>query len=70
MYNNDDIQEMIERVNADGTVDKILEYVNVYDQDAVRDVLESGYYETFDRYDSAVCEQFIAAFEEEYILPF
>lgn len=70
MYNYNDIQNMIERVNNDGTADKILSHIQDYDKGSVRNVLKSGYYETFDRYDSDVCEQFITAYENEYCLPF
>lgn len=70
MYNNDDIQGMINDVNKDNTAAKILAHINEYDRDAVREVLRSGNYETFERYDSAVCEQFIRAYEDEYCLPF
>ena len=79
MYSNDDIQEMIERVNNDGTNETIIDVVSAYrnytggsviDNDAIREVLRSGYYETFDRYDSDVCEQFIRAFEKVYCVPF
>lgn len=70
MYNYNDIQNMIEKVNNDGTEELILDHISDYDKGAVREVLRSGYYETFDRYDSDVCEQFITAYEEEYYLPF
>lgn len=70
MYNYDDIQNMIDRVNNDGTADKILQHISDYDKGSVRNVLKSGYYETFNRYDSDVCEQFIRAYENEYCLPF
>ena len=70
MYNYNDIQNMIERVNNDGTADKILRHIQDYDKGSVRNVLKSGYYETFDRYDSDVCEQFIRAYEEVYCMPF
>ena len=65
MYNNDDIQAMIDKVNQAGIADKILAHISEYDKGAVRHVLETGYYETFDRYDSDVCEQFILAYERE-----
>ena len=79
MYNNDDIQAMIDRVNNDGTNETIIDIISaarkynggsVYDQDAIREVLRSGYVDNFDRYDSDVCEQFIRAYEEVYCLPF
>ena len=66
MYNYNDIQNMIEKVNAEGTAEQILDHITDHDKAAVREVLRSGYYEDFDRYDSDVCEQFILAYEALY----
>ena len=72
MYNNDDIQKMIERVNNDDTRDLIMDCkcISDFDYRSIDHVLESGCAEDFERYDSDVCEQFIRAYEEVYCMPF
>ena len=66
MYNTNDIQNMITTVNNDGKVDDILAHIPILDKSAVRHVLETNWVETFDRYDSDVCERFITAYERTY----
>lgn len=67
MYSNDDVQEMIDRILTDKLFarefEKQLNKTNPMDKIAITAVLNEGYYETFDRYDSDVCEQFIEMYE-------
>lgn len=64
MYSNDDIQEMITKCNNDKELKKkVLKEVPEFDAGAVESVISEGWYEEFDRYDSAVCEHFINAYE-------
>ena len=64
MFNNDDIQRMIEECQSDLTLKaKVLDgMANTSDRLKASDVISAGYYERFDRYDSDVCEQFITAY--------
>ena len=65
-YINDEIQDLIEKVNSDNTLKrKILSYFEGQDLYAMEDVLDDGCCERFDRYDSDVCEQFLTAWEKE-----
>lgn len=65
LYNNDDIQEMLDSLKNPKHF-KGLDFKDVSDSDkrAILRVIEDGYYETFDRYDSDVCEQFIRVYNE------
>ena len=66
MYNNDDIQDMIQeaRANKKQFFDQIDSAgISSYDKLAIKRAVNEGYYEAFDRYDSAVCEHFIEIFE-------
>lgn len=66
IYSNDDVQKVIEQVNADSDLkSRILSHLNVVDRNAVCDVLQDGWYERFDRYDSDVCENFLLYYEKE-----
>jgi hypothetical protein len=66
IYSNDDIQDMITAVNADQKLkEKVLSHFSGNDLHAMQDVLNDGWYERFDRYDSDICEQFIKAYEVE-----
>ena len=65
MYNNDDIQKMIQTVNSNReTFNPFLDEINSRDRGAIERVLSDGWVEAFDRYDSDVCEKFITAFEK------
>ena len=68
IFDNDDVQLMIEQVNKYKTVRECLfthlKTSSAADRGAIKAVLEEGYYERFDCYDSDVCEQFIQAFIE------
>ena len=66
MYSNDDIQRMIEKCSKNKAFKKkVLEGIEDFtDRRAVESVIEDGWYEYFDRYDSAVCERFIDAYEK------
>ena len=66
MYTNEDIQEIITKVRNDlGLSKKVLDQITDYsDWKAVQNVIDDGWYEAFDRYDSDVCEQFIKAYEQ------
>lgn len=66
IYSNDDIQDMITAVNDDQKLkEKVLGHFSGNDLHAMQDVLNDGWYERFDRYDSDICEQFIRAYEAE-----
>ena len=66
IYSNDDIQDMISEVNKNLKLkEKLLAHFSGSDLHAMQDVLNDGWYERFDRYDSDVCEQFIKAYEAE-----
>ena len=66
MYSNDEVQQMIDKCNSDS--DFAVEVLHCIKNDdtrrAISRVLLDGYYETFDNYDSDVCEQFIEAYIE------
>lgn len=66
MYNNDDIQNMIDEVKDNKEFFKAVDQSGICEEDkiAIMDVLDSGWYEDFDRYDSAVCEYFITIYED------
>lgn len=65
LYTNNDIQKMMDHVNSNDTLRKqIISHVHENDGGAVSAVLADGYVERFDRYDSAVCENFIVAYEK------
>ena len=64
LYLYADIQKMIQELKADEAFkEQIISKINQMDQGAVRDVISDGSAERFDRYDSAVCENFVAAYE-------
>lgn len=66
IYSNDDIQDMITAVNDNQTLkEKVLGHFSGNDLYAMQDVLNDGWYERFDRYDSDICEQFIITYEAE-----
>lgn len=69
LYNNDDIQNMISDCKNNPDTDfakKVLEHIQSdRDRAAISNVIHSGWYETFDRYDSDVCEQFIKSYNME-----
>ena len=65
IYTNEDIQDMLTAVKKSDTLrTKILSCFSEDDRAAMADVLDEGWYERFDRYDSDVCEQFIRAYNE------
>ena len=66
MYTNDEIQDMIQ--TAKTYKKQFFEQIDsaeisILDKDAIKNVINEGWYEEFDRYDSAVCEYFIEIFE-------
>ena len=68
MYNSNDIQNIIDRLNSDNELKedflrRIFKYYP-YDENSVRDVLSDGSVERFDRYDSAVCDEFLTVWEK------
>ena len=65
MYSNEDIQAMIEKCYTEVRFGKrVLDGINNRrDWAAAQNVISSRCFETFDRYDSDVCEQFIKAYE-------
>ncbi len=67
LVTNQELQQMIKAVNSNDSLKQaILSHFEARDKSAIIDVLRDGYYERFDRYDSAVCEEFITAWEKEY----
>lgn len=61
MYNNDAIQEMIDKTNSNEELkSKVIS--NVKDAGIIAYVLSKKYVDYFDNYDSDVCEQFIRAY--------
>ena len=65
LYNNDQIQDMITKVKNDPNLrKKVIQNIPEWDKRHVQDVLDDGWYERFDRYDSAVCDEFIRAYEK------
>ena len=66
MYTNRDIQKIISEVKDDPNFLDLLDNSNISgaDKAAIAHVLKTGWFETFDRYDSAVCEQFIRLYEK------
>ena len=64
LYTNDDIQEIIEKCNANNVLrDSIMNQLDSRDRMDLADVLSDGWVERFDRYDSALCENFLTAYE-------
>lgn len=66
MYNNSDIQDMIQTARANKQ--QFFEWIDSAsisqtDKTAIKSVINDGWYEAFDRYDSAVCDHFITIFE-------
>lgn len=66
MYTSKDVQNMIEKVATDHKFMRFVSNSGISNADfaAIAHVLKTGWYETFDRYDSAVCEQFIRLYEK------
>lgn len=64
-YNNDDIQKMLETLRDPEHKQAFLQNLTCSPRDklAILDCIADGYYERFDRYDSDVCEIFIATYE-------
>lgn len=66
MYDYNDIQRMITECRNDADLRKrVKSHFKGMDFDAISYVFDEGYYEAFDRFDSAVCEDFITAYEKE-----
>lgn len=65
-YNNDDIQKMLETLREPEYKKAFIQNLTCSprDRSAILDCIDDGYYERFDRYDSDVCETFIATYEE------
>jgi len=67
LYTNDQVQDMLTQVKNDPKLKAaVLKCFarSPMDQSAVADVISSGWVERFDRYDSAVCDDFIRAWEK------
>ena len=67
MYNSNDIQEMLTKAktNKDRFFKEIDNSgISALDKESIKSVINDGWYESFDRYDSAVCEYFIDIFEK------
>lgn len=69
ILNNDQLQKMIQYLTeVDNRKDLFLfvasHKTNNSDLMAMKDVLDDGYYERFDRYDSDVAEQFITIYQQ------
>lgn len=65
MYGKDEIQKMITLCHENKHLRGLIacQIKSFTDREAIRDVMEKGYYDAFDRYDSDVSEQFITAYE-------
>lgn len=69
MYDNNDIQKIIDELNVNKELkEKVMSFVNPFDSDSVLYVLNEGYTEAFDRFDSDVCEEFLIAYEKARLL--
>lgn len=69
LYDNDDIQEMLDELKKNDSFREFIqskanELLSSRDAAAIGYAMKVGYYEVFDRYDSAVCEYFIGLYEE------
>ncbi len=64
--NNEDIQQMLETLQDPDHKETFLQNLTCSPRDkwAILDCIADGYHERFDRYDSDVCEIFIATYEE------
>ncbi len=62
---NNQLQDMITYVkrNQPAAFFEELEKINDSDKRAIKRVIDEGWYEEFDRYDSDVCEEFIRIYE-------
>ncbi len=66
LYTNDDLEDMLSAIKKDDDLkSRIQSHFSDRDLAAINYVMNDGYYEAFARYDSDVCEQFIAAWEME-----
>ena len=66
LYTSDDIQDMLDSCKKNVKLkEAVISHFTGRDKGAISDVLDDGYYERFDRYDSDICEQFIKAYEKE-----
>lgn len=73
MFSSEEIQEMLDKVNDSDLIKNELlnrlndlcerEYISESDLAAIKDCIEDGLYESFEAYDSDVCEQFISVYE-------
>lgn len=65
LYDNDDLQKMLNTLQVPEYRHQFLECVSEgHDKSAIIDCILDGFYERFERYDSDVCEQFIAAYKD------
>lgn len=66
MYNNNDIQCILDYITEDNNRKQLFFIVlpNTKDGSDIKNIINSGYYEDFDKYDSDVCEQFLKCFEQ------
>lgn len=67
MYDSEDIQRMLESLQDSSErekFNKLLEKTNFSDRNAINHCIDECWYETFERYDSDVCEQFISLYEK------
>lgn len=68
LYDSNDIQNILNRLTNDSAYkEKFMKYAKEYmsgsDYLALGHVISEGWYETFDRYDSDLCEQFLTIYE-------
>lgn len=71
MYTNDDIQNILRGLKNPRNYDifeKKIDFVtdNQIDIYQIKDCIHEGWYERFDRYDSAICETFLCIVEKMY----
>lgn len=68
-YNSTDIQDILEHINSDPKykeefLRKVKTYCTRRDYDAILHVINENWVETFDQYDSDVCETFLLIYED------
>lgn len=68
LYNDNHLQAMIDFINQNDLVEDFLDELDKEDGDrrAIQYVLETGYWETFSRYDSEVTEKFIRTYNNYF----
>lgn len=71
LYDSNDIDAMLSCVSTNDTLKANIKAIalkrySILDVSQIFHCIECGYSESFDRFDSAVCEEFIRLFEDVY----